>query len=274
MKRPSWKIAFGALTGATVLGLALANSQRIQAAAVSASEAQTPQVFSRKFYTANLTPLNGSGVTGTARVILDGNHMGIDLDATGLDPTIPHPQFLRPGTACPNRADDTNRDGFVDAVEINRSSGPPVLPLTLSGNPLTVTQSSPTPTPTSTASPIATFSPLATSTPAASPTISAAIETEDFPLPSPSGHLIYIQTFPQSTLESAFPPLPGASPTSGPSPTSSPASGVDLADRVITIQGFAPGTLLQLPQTLGTILGLPAEATLPVACGVLSVQTE
>jgi hypothetical protein len=51
-------------------------------------------------------------------------------------------------------------------------------------------------------------------------------------------------------------------------------SGVDLANRVITIHGFAPGTFLQLPSTLGTILGLPSEAALPVACGVITDVTE
>jgi hypothetical protein len=50
-KRNSWKILCGVFIGTPLLGLVLVNLPKIQADAVSATEAASAQVFSRKSYT-------------------------------------------------------------------------------------------------------------------------------------------------------------------------------------------------------------------------------
>jgi hypothetical protein len=91
-------------------------------------------------FTANLVPLNNSGVSGTANITLEGNRLTVTINATGLEANQIHPQHIHgrfatgnSGTArdsvAPTATNDADRDGFIEAAEAATSTGPAILPL-------------------------------------------------------------------------------------------------------------------------------------------------
>jgi Cu/Zn superoxide dismutase len=82
-----------------------------------------------------LSPLNNSGVTGTATLSLNGNMLTVTIEASGLEPNKEHAQHIhgfmennRKAT-CPTIAADTNGDGLVDLGEGAPFYGPVLLNL-------------------------------------------------------------------------------------------------------------------------------------------------
>ena len=76
------------------------------------------------FFTADLTPLNNSGVFAHFSLTLDGNVLTVHEHATGLEPNMPHPQHIHgllganaPNTALATTSDDTDHDGYVELAE-------------------------------------------------------------------------------------------------------------------------------------------------------------
>lgn len=91
-------------------------------------------------YTAKLTPLNGSGVSGRAALTLDRNYLTVKIHATGLEADSLHPQHIHGrfsgGTSgtpidsvSPTLANDTDGDGFIEVAEGGAAYGPIILPL-------------------------------------------------------------------------------------------------------------------------------------------------
>lgn len=89
-----------------------------------------------KVYTVNLSELNNSGVSGTATLTLMGDKLEVHIQASGLEPNMPHPQHIHgfeknnKNSTCPTMAADMNRDGLVDLAEGLPSYGPVLLTLT------------------------------------------------------------------------------------------------------------------------------------------------
>lgn len=88
-----------------------------------------------KNYTANLTPLNNSGVYGTSQLNLRGRDLDVKLKATGLVPGQVHVVHIHgkldgEDAKCPTIAQDTNHDGFVSVFEGAPKYGPIKLNLT------------------------------------------------------------------------------------------------------------------------------------------------
>lgn len=90
-------------------------------------------------YQANITPLNNSGVSGSALLVLDGNTLTVNINATGLEPNQVHPQhihgLLGPSnnpldSHTPTLAQDTDHDGYVELAEGLVTYGPILLQLT------------------------------------------------------------------------------------------------------------------------------------------------
>ncbi|MFL5812223.1 MAG: hypothetical protein ACJ763_01490 [Bdellovibrionia bacterium] len=207
----------------------------------------------RQVYSAVLNPANGSGATGTVTVVVDQGRIGAMVQASNLAPDVVHEMHIHQGTACANISADVNGDGVVDAVEAEAISGPPIIPLSLSGD-------------------------IAPATPQASASMV-------FPTAAADGVLNYINGGSSAFLSSL--PAPGtASPQAGVaatpsvSPTISPtASGsagsanLALSGRVVEIHGVSPTTLL--PNTAASdVSGMTPQQTLGVACGVLVPLTE
>ncbi len=73
------------------------------------------------YFTADLTPLNSSGVYAHFDLTLDGNLLTVSEHATGLEPNEPHPQHIHgmlgadaPNTTLATLANDTDHDGYVN----------------------------------------------------------------------------------------------------------------------------------------------------------------
>ena len=88
-------------------------------------------------YVANLSPLNGSGVSATYNLSLDGTMLTVTAQGSGLEAGLPHPQHIHgligadaPMTATPSLAQDTDGDNFIELAEGQVTYGPVILPLT------------------------------------------------------------------------------------------------------------------------------------------------
>ena len=90
-------------------------------------------------YSANITPLNNSGVHGTANLFLDGDLLTVNLTAFGLEPNQTHVQHIHGlldgnnmplDSTSPTIAQDTDGDGFVELAEGLTTYGPILLQLT------------------------------------------------------------------------------------------------------------------------------------------------
>jgi hypothetical protein len=70
-------------------------------------------------YQAELGALNGSGVSGTGMVTLEGDSATVMIEASGLLAGSPHAQHFHIGAqgTCPTDADDADGDGFVSVTE-------------------------------------------------------------------------------------------------------------------------------------------------------------
>lgn len=104
------------------------------AALVWASSAQALILF-----TSDLTPLNGSGVNGTANLTLNKNELTVRIEARGLEPDVTHLMHIHgiiaetghPAVSTlPTTANDTDGDGFIEMAEGLPAYGPVLLPLT------------------------------------------------------------------------------------------------------------------------------------------------
>lgn len=90
-------------------------------------------------YTADLTPLNNSGVSGKAWFTLDKFDLTVKIEASGLEAEEVHPQHIhglfdsnnaQVDSVLPTAANDVDRDGFVEVAEGLPAYGPVILPLT------------------------------------------------------------------------------------------------------------------------------------------------
>ena len=88
-----------------------------------------------KYYTADISALNNSGVSGTAELVLEGNQLTVTINATGLEPGMVHPQHIHgfkennQNSKCPPASADEDGDGFVELGEGLPFYGPVLLPL-------------------------------------------------------------------------------------------------------------------------------------------------
>jgi hypothetical protein len=88
---------------------------------------------------AELTELNGSGASGTARAVIRRERIKtIEIHAEGLTPNAPHAQHIHYGeqalNECPTLALDSNGDGRLNTLEGVPAYGPVVLSLTTKGD--------------------------------------------------------------------------------------------------------------------------------------------
>lgn len=106
-------------------------------AALMAFPAVTSAKDASHTVTATLTPLNGSGVNGTAVVTVTGNKLDASIDATGLLPNAPHAVHIHFGEEflheCPTQ-DAAGADNQLATLEGLPFYGPVVVSFTTSGD--------------------------------------------------------------------------------------------------------------------------------------------
>jgi Ca2+-binding RTX toxin-like protein len=109
--------------------------------ALTADTSGTSQVLAAgsPTWVANLTPMNNSGVSGTATMSLSGGQLTVNLDLTGLTANQPHQAHIHGSSAggqavqsivAPPTTADANNDGTVSQAEAQATAGPPILDLT------------------------------------------------------------------------------------------------------------------------------------------------
>jgi hypothetical protein len=123
----------------TMTGLALVagigSSVALSSGIAYASPMERHEGRNVRNYTAELTPLNNSGVTGSAEITFKHKALSINLSAEGLVPNMPHPAHIHgkltgSDAMCPTTDADTNSDGFVSVFEGAPAYGPIKLNLT------------------------------------------------------------------------------------------------------------------------------------------------
>lgn len=241
-------------------------------------------------YNSTLTPLNNdqAGVptaNGSAQLTLSSTTFTASLIATGLAPNTPQLAHVHTGTRCPTGADDTNNDGYIDAVEEAAISGQILIPFDANlaaqnGAPAEPTPGpSPGPSPEPSPEPSPTPSPTPGATPGSTPgNGSLAPEVYGFGLSlalqegadgtanttsDANGNFLFSGSANLSALLADLQ-------ASDPNPNDAfgklaPGEGLNLSRRVIILHGVPATTAL--PPTVQSIEGLPPQATLPVACG-------
>ncbi|TFD69724.1 hypothetical protein [Cryobacterium ruanii] len=122
-----------------VLGLSAAAVIAVSLGAAPASAHVPKSVRGNVVLTANLTELNDSGASGRAFAVVRGETIrAIGIRARGLTPDAPHAQHIHYGeqamNECPTLALDSNGDGRLNTVEGVPAYGPVVVSLNTSGD--------------------------------------------------------------------------------------------------------------------------------------------
>lgn len=215
--------------------------------------AQPGQVPTRQVFTATLEPQNRSGVTGRARFVIEGDQLGVIVEATGFDPGMMHMQHLHAGPNCPDESADRNSDSYVDAQEAETVSGKPVLALSLSDE-------------------------------LGAEDTTAALQAR-YPVPDENGTVLYIRSLPVEKLRALLFPTASASASPGPSGIPSPSASPSFFPSPFPSASASPGPAQAdlpleqlviefhgidleetLPGTVASMDGIPSNASLPVAC--------
>jgi hypothetical protein len=123
------------LAGAALLGgmmLAAAGAHGTAAASGTAARVSGTEAGGM------LNPLNNSGITGKASVVVDGRRLHIQVDARRLAHGLPHAQHIHFGAKalheCPTIAADKNGDFRLTTTEGQHAYGPIRVSLTKSGD--------------------------------------------------------------------------------------------------------------------------------------------
>lgn len=86
-------------------------------------------------FTAQLSEINDSGVSGTAAISVQGNNLTVVVEAEGMTPGETHPQHIHglengnENATCPPESADTNEDGIITIPEGAPFYGDVLLPL-------------------------------------------------------------------------------------------------------------------------------------------------
>lgn len=86
----------------------------------SESKVDAPYAKADEFQV-QFNPLNADAgyraVKGNAKLRIIGDKLTVQVNATGLQPGMLHPQHIHAAGSCPPSSSDTNNDGFIDVVE-------------------------------------------------------------------------------------------------------------------------------------------------------------
>jgi hypothetical protein len=84
------------------------------------------------FQTPNMIVINNQVVTNVkaiSRVEIEGDEIVTRVQVRNAPRNVIHKQYIYSGRRCPNMADDTNGDGYLDWKEVQEAVGPILIPL-------------------------------------------------------------------------------------------------------------------------------------------------
>ena len=197
-------------------------------AGIPAAFAETPTAATESqptaTYIATLHPLNskvtGTQSTGEAKVSIADDSLTIEVNAEKLPPSMVHLQHFHGfkddrDASCPTEAADANKDGIIDLIETEPTSGTTMVPF----------HDDP---------------------------VSMEIVRDTYPKANADGTFQYEKTVAVKDLEAAFAKAFGD-------------AGLDLDRRVVFVHGVPEAT--KLPDSVASLGTIPAQVTLPIACG-------
>ncbi len=98
----------------------------------------TSAAFAQEAFHADLAPLNNSGASGTADLVLEGDQLTTDIASEGLAPNLPHAQHIhgleQAISECPTILNDMDGDNLVNTTEGDPSYGPILTSFTTEGD--------------------------------------------------------------------------------------------------------------------------------------------
>lgn len=125
-----------AVAGATLLSGVVAAG--LGTAGMVSSASGAPTGVDGTQVVADLNPLNNSGVTGKAKVVVDGRKLHVKVNAHRLEAGLPHAQHIHFGkqalNECPNVEMDANGDFRLTTAEGQPAYGPVRVSLTERGD--------------------------------------------------------------------------------------------------------------------------------------------
>ena len=197
-------------------------------AGIPAAFAETPTAATESqptaTYIATLHPLNskvtGAQSTGEAKFSIAGDSLTIAVNAEKLPPSMVHLQHFHGfkddrDASCPTEVADANKDGIIDLIETETTSGTTMVPF----------HDDP---------------------------VSMEIVRETYPKANAEGTFQYKKTVSIKDLEAAFAKAFGD-------------ASLDLDRRVVFVHGVPEATTL--PDSVASLGTIPAQVTLPIACG-------
>ncbi len=104
---------------------------------MAVSMAAPPADAQQRTLSTQLSPLNGSGASGSASVSVNGNQVNVRVETNGVSPNVPHAQHIHIGgsNTCPPASAGENNDprNLVDTAEGQPSYGEVRVSLTTQG---------------------------------------------------------------------------------------------------------------------------------------------
>lgn len=184
-------------------------------------------------YTASLKPINVTlgRFTGWLKLSITDNQFWARVKVNGPQTTQMHAQYIHSGSVCPDMKDDLNRDGYLDFMEVYKIAGPILLPLDSNLN--------------------------------------AQLKgLNEFPVMRKNSGLYYYSESCNSERLMADLKRTDIFPYDMITKLH-PSEKIDLTKRIIIIYGVSADR--NLPESVSSFDGYPREATMPVACGEITV---
>jgi hypothetical protein len=194
----------------------------------AAAQESSPGHHSKTVYVAQLHPMNakvtGHRTTGEARFTVNGDSLTISVTVQDAVPGLTHWQHFhgfkdKRDASCAAQAADRNRDGIVDLIETEPSSGTTMVPFI-------------------------------------DDPVSMNVAEGNYPKASAAGTYDYRRTVSLKALSAAF-------------GKAFDGSKLDLNRRVVLIHGTASS----LPVSVASLGPIPAQVTVPIACGTIERGT-
>src|SRR5262245_46722452 len=120
------------LGGTLILASACGKDDNKKSVAPMPLKPQAARIPEKGVYKANLRSINNKvamNINGASTITLKKDEFYVQMDVNNTPANMVHGQYIHALENCPTEDNDTNKDGFVDAVEAGVSYGQYLIPL-------------------------------------------------------------------------------------------------------------------------------------------------